>query len=352
MQINTEMHNSIDSTLDYKNVELEMLKRENKKLKKHIEILTSIIKVGNYINAHLLDENLIEVVNNMIVNIIDIDYSSIFIVEKNELITKGSNIKDIELRLTSEEIMHINNREYFLINSKTAIKELERGKKIYSIIGMPIILEDEFMGYIVLSDERYGFFQIEMKAFLEAIAIQIANSIKNSRVYKELDTLTKEDALLNIYNRRYFFKVLENLDSENFALIMMDIDDFKKINDTYGHQQGDEILKSTVKTIKLWLEEDDIIARYGGEEFILCISNFDDKESVYNKIDIIRKSIERNIIKFNDISLKITASFGMAFFPDDSKYINNLIKIADDLLYKSKELGKNSISTSCMVNSK
>ena len=248
--------------------------------------------------------------------------------------------------------MHINNREYFLINSKTAIKELERGKKIYSIIGMPIILEDEFMGYIVLSDERYGFFQIEMKAFLEAIAIQIANSIKNSRVYKELDTLTKEDALLNIYNRRYFFKVLENLDSENFALIMMDIDDFKKINDTYGHQQGDEILKSTVKTIKLWLEEDDIIARYGGEEFILCISNFDDKESVYNKIDIIRKSIERNIIKFNDISLKITASFGMAFFPDDSKYINNLIKIADDLLYKSKELGKNSISTSCMVNSK
>lgn len=352
MQRDTEMYGSINGTINCKSTELEILKEENKRLKKYGEILSSVIRVGNYINAHLLDKDLIEVVNDMIVNMINVDYSSIFIVEKNELITKGSNIQDIELKLTSEEIMHMTNREHFLINSRTAIKELERGKKIYSIIGVPIMLDDEFMGYIVLSDERYGFFQSEMNSFLDEIAIQIANSIKNSRVYKELDTLTKEDPLLNIYNRRYFFKLLEDLNKNNFAIIMIDIDDFKKINDTYGHQQGDEILRRTVKTMKLWLEEDEILARYGGEEFILCISNFQDKESVYNKVDIIRKSIERNIIKFNNVNLKITASFGIAFFPDDSSDINNLIKIADDLLYKSKELGKNSISTSSIINSK
>lgn len=341
-----EIYGALNNRLRNKNIEVERLKENNIYLKKYIEILTSIIRISNYINSHLLDEDLIQVINNMIIEIISVSYSSIFLVEDNELIMKGSNIKDIEFKFTSEEITNINNKKSFIINSEDVIKELEDGKKIRSIIGIPIILTDEFMGYIILSDDRYGFLDKDIKLFLESIAIQIANSIKNSRVYKELDILTKRDSFLNIYNRRYFFRLLEeNSHKKKFALVMMDIDDFKKINDTYGHQLGDEVLKSTVKLIKSWLEEDDIIARYGGEEFALYIPNFQDKESVYNKIDIMRKSIERNVIRYNDIHISITASFGIAFAPIDGTNVNDLVKIADDLLYNSKESGKNKILT-------
>lgn len=346
-----EIYGALNNKLRNKSTEVERLKSDNIYLKKYIKILTSIIKISNHINSHLLDENLIQVINNMIIDIIAVDYSSIFLVENNELIMKGSNIRDIEYKFTSEEVININNKKDFIINSEEVIKELEDGNKIRSIIGIPIILKEEFMGYIILSDNRYGFLDGDIKLFLESIAIQIANSIKNSRVYKELDTLTKKDSFLNIYNRRYFFKLLEeNSDKEQFALVMMDIDDFKNINDTYGHQLGDEVLKSTVKVMKLWLEENDIIARYGGEEFALCIPNFQDKENVYNKIDIIRKSIERNVIKYNDIHISITASFGISFCPIDSTNVNDLIKIADDLLYRSKQSGKNKILTSYIKN--
>lgn len=124
---------------------------------------------------------------------------------------------------------------------------------------------------------------------------------------------------------------------------MIDIDDFKKINDTYGHQFGDKILVNTVNIVKNGMEKGDVFARYGGEEFILFMPNFTDEESVFNKIEIIRNALENSKISFNNEYKSITASFGISFFPLNGTDLNELINKADELLYRAKKSGKNRV---------
>ena len=124
---------------------------------------------------------------------------------------------------------------------------------------------------------------------------------------------------------------------------MIDIDDFKKVNDTFGHQFGDKVLINTANIIQGWLEKNDIIARYGGEEIILYLTGFEECISVYNKVEIIRRAIETSVVNLQDMSNSVTASFGVSYYPYDSDDINVLIKMADDLLYEAKKAGKNKV---------
>jgi len=188
---------------------------------------------------------------------------------------------------------------------------------------------------------------IELKLFLRSIANQIAIAIENSFLYKELESINQRDPLLSIYNRKYFFEFLEKkkyTEIENkFAIIMVDIDDFKKINDTYGHQFGDKILINTANVISNALDKEDILARYGGEEFILYISGFMNEDNVYNKIEVIRRTLEDSKVIFNGEYKSVTASFGISFFPLNGTDVTELINKADDLLYKAKKSGKNRV---------
>jgi diguanylate cyclase (GGDEF)-like protein len=214
-------------------------------------------------------------------------------------------------------------------------------------MGVAIKYREKFIGYIIVEHNVYKFMTTELKIFLRSISNQIAIAIENSLLYRELEKINQRDSLLNIYNRKYFFEIIEEnkIDKSNnkFAIVMIDIDDFKKINDTYGHQFGDKVLINTSNTISSCIDKDDILARYGGEEFILYISNFIDEESVYNKIEIVRSSLERSKVSINNEYKFVTASFGISFAPLNGIDINQLIKKADDLLYKAKQSGKNRV---------
>ncbi|SFC86325.1 GGDEF domain-containing protein [Clostridium uliginosum] len=158
----------------------------------------------------------------------------------------------------------------------------------------------------------------------------------------------QKDLFLDIYNRKFFLQFLEKRltqnSNEKFSITMIDIDNFKNVNDTYGHQFGDEVLISVCNIIKNCLiEEEYVLARYGGEEFILYTVNDKGEEYIYNIIEFIRVSIENTIVNFNFISASVTASFGIAFFPRNGKNINDIIRIADELLYKAKYAGKNRV---------
>ncbi|MCE5219910.1 MAG: sensor domain-containing diguanylate cyclase [Clostridium sp.] len=327
---------------------IQELNQKNIKLEKNIDSLSNIIEVSNYINTFFSSDNLISMINDMILGIFGVKYSTIFLIEDSELIVKASNIENMYIKLTSEELMHIDKSEEFLINSKEPLKQTGEHKvKIHSIMGYPIKLRNKFIGYIIVEHNIYKFMTTEMKLFLKSIANQIAIAIENSLLYKELEKINQRDALLGIYNRKYFFEYLEKSKCEKmkdkFAIVMIDIDDFKKINDIYGHQFGDKILINTAKIISSGIYEDDIMARYGGEEFILYISNFIDENSVYNKIEMIRGALESSKVSFNGKYKSVTASFGISFFPLNSIDINELIKKADDLLYKAKKSGKNKV---------
>jgi diguanylate cyclase (GGDEF)-like protein len=327
---------------------IQELNAKNVKLEKSIDSLSNIIEVSKYINTFFSNDNLISLINDMILGILGVTYSTIFLIENGKLTVKASNIENMSVNLTSEEFININEGEEFLINSRKSLKQTGEHKiDIHSIMGSPIKLRDKFIGYIVVEHNLYKFMTIELKMFLRSIANQIAIAIENSLLYKQLEKINQTDSLLGIYNRKYFFEFLEKNESKvtanKFAIVMIDIDDFKKINDTYGHQFGDKILINAANIVRNGIDENDVLARYGGEEFILYISDFASEDIVYNKIERIRCALEESSVIFNGKEKFVTASFGISFFPLNGIDINELINKADDLLYEAKKNGKNRV---------
>lgn len=171
---------------------------------------------------------------------------------------------------------------------------------------------------------------------------QILEKIKN------LSNLAMLDELTQIPNRRYIENIIKiklnefSLNKINFGLIFIDIDNFKGINDSYGHDIGDLVLKTISKTFSNNLRRDDVIARWGGDEFIGTFSGIDEKglKKISSKLKML---VENTLIEFKDKNLSVTISIGAAL-ANDKDDIKALMKKADNLLYKSKTNGKNSIS--------
>ncbi|MDT8443039.1 MAG: diguanylate cyclase [Desulfuromonadales bacterium] len=168
---------------------------------------------------------------------------------------------------------------------------------------------------------------------------------------QQLRTLSQTDPLTGLYNRRHMMTTLESeLDRSNrisspFSLLMIDLDHFKRINDTYGHQQGDRVLQSISQEIQAQLRQYDSAARFGGEEFALLLpeTNLSEGTMVAERL---RQIISK--IQFSDSisDLKITASIGIAAIPH--KKINStedLIRLADNALYAAKSNGRNRVET-------
>lgn len=153
------------------------------------------------------------------------------------------------------------------------------------------------------------------------------------------------DKLTHAYNREFFEKNINIIlnqhaeDSFYTAIVFFDIDYFKKINDKYGHDIGDEILKSFVKTLKSNSRvTSDILIRWGGEEFLMIIP-IKNKDSLYFIMENYRKAIENNLFEKD---IRITTSIG-ASIHNDLKNIENTIKEADIALYKAKTMGRNRV---------
>jgi diguanylate cyclase (GGDEF)-like protein len=163
---------------------------------------------------------------------------------------------------------------------------------------------------------------------------------------QELILLEKSttDSLTGIYNRGYIFKVLEEIlcsipvNYYTVSIIMLDIDHFKRVNDEFGHQAGDDVLINIVKIISRNLKNTDYLGRYGGEEFLVILPNTG-INGAFEMAERIRKDIENSLFYKN--LLKLTISGGIAELNNDD--INNIIKRADDLLYDAKKYGRNRI---------
>ncbi len=161
--------------------------------------------------------------------------------------------------------------------------------------------------------------------------------------------LSTTDPLTCTYNRRFINEyVMKEIarykrTQESFSLVMCDIDNFKEINDNYGHSAGDIVLKSLSQLINTTLRQIDVFGRYGGDEFILVLSSTDNK-SASDVIDRLRMKIESIPIALPEgVKKSITVSFGVATFPVDGESSDDLLLKADERLYKAKSLGKNKV---------
>lgn len=165
---------------------------------------------------------------------------------------------------------------------------------------------------------------------------------------EELFLLATTDALTNTFNRRHFIEQSRVEQSRcqrekyGYALLMLDLDSFKAVNDTYGHACGDAVLINTVKAIKLELRDYDLLGRMGGEEFAILLPNTT-RSSALAISQRIRCSIENLKIECNKHSIKATVSIGIALDDDASIDLEEIFLIADKFLYHAKENGRNQV---------
>lgn len=193
---------------------------------------------------------------------------------------------------------------------------------------------------------------------LEILKSQNENLIKKLEEYHkdvvrlntELKIAKKEaniDFLTGLVNRRSFDRALNEMIKDfiqreySFSLILMDLDDFKNVNDTYGHPAGDEVLREVAQLLRLFLRANTLIARIGGEEFAIILPGVE-LENAVKVAGRIRKILENREIKFKNHIIKITASFGVTQVRKDDN-LNTLYERVDKALYKAKNNGKNRV---------
>lgn len=161
----------------------------------------------------------------------------------------------------------------------------------------------------------------------------------------------RTDYLTGLLNRRAFMERLEaelkrsERENKPLGIIIADIDHFKRVNDEYGHQAGDMVLKEFASLLKKSCRQYDFVGRYGGEEFIICLPG-SDLENTFNMAERMRKKVMLNTTCVEDIKkeVAITASFGVTSFrPEKAKTIDDLIKEADEALYEAKRTGRNRV---------
>ncbi len=180
----------------------------------------------------------------------------------------------------------------------------------------------------------------------EEIMIRVNANLDLLELFNNMRDLANKDFLSGMYNRRYFFDSAEAIYAKNkrkkqaLCVAMIDIDDFKKINDTYGHDVGDKAIKVVADILKGICRSSDLIARFGGEEFCILLEEVTaaDTEKLFEKI---RKAFEDNVIKTDDTELSYTVSIGISYGFSDS--LDAMIKESDEALYKAKTTGKNRV---------
>jgi len=186
---------------------------------------------------------------------------------------------------------------------------------------------------------------IEHKPFLEKL---LKLCLERINLYEKFQQLSIYDTLTEIYNRRYFMdRYLQEFNrskdfSLNMSFLIIDIDNFKNINDTYGHLVGDAVLREIAKFIKENIREIDFAARLGGEEFSVILLETD-RTAAIAVAERICSRISQAKLKVFDETLNITVSIGLATFPQNTLHDDVLVEIADKALYKAKISGKNRV---------
>ncbi|MBP2029034.1 diguanylate cyclase (GGDEF)-like protein [Acetoanaerobium pronyense] len=161
----------------------------------------------------------------------------------------------------------------------------------------------------------------------------------------ELEKYANYDKLTGLPNRRLFFERLNQMVLENeryntkFALLFIDLDGFKEINDSYGHEVGDEVLIIAGNRLLESIRKSDTVARMGGDEFTIIIRNIEDKENIDRVIKKIHTKLQEDMV-IDDVKCNVNSSIGIAIYPDNGLDSEELLKSADEAMYEIKKNGK------------
>ncbi len=316
-------------------------------LEEKLNLFANLLEISKYINQYIKSKDLFPLINDMLIGIFGARYSTIYIKLDDEYVPATSGTFSFPCIAAEKDLIIRHNEKEFIINSSTSIySSTIDASPVFSCLGVPITVNNNALGFIIIQHQQKDYFSLLHATFLSSLANHVAVAIENNLLYNKIKESANIDGLTGIFNKRYFFETLDalhHLETDNYAIVMIDIDNFKKINDTYGHLYGDAVLKAVAQIIKDMTRPSDLVARYGGEEIIIFFNNFTDYTSLQNRLEAIRLAIETTSITDSNITRSVTASFGAYIKANETLSLKEVIAKADANLYFCKNNGKNRV---------
>lgn len=324
------------------------LSSEKERLNKELEMYSSILTIVNYLSKHISDSsNIHKTVADILLGALGADYVSVY---------KESRLGYLMLKCTNapcvkhHKAVHNYNKmiKNGVCNTSAIEKVIIQGTDIDSngyikyLIGIPFMEHDSLDYIVVEHHDIHAFTEAHIK-YLDIISAQLTSFFESREMYMRIKDSSNKDGLTGLFNREYLIDKLETAIKNkefNYAVCMIDIDDFKVCNDTYGHLYGDEVLKAIANIFKTSIRKTDVVARYGGEEIICCFFSVSNRQALFHRVNLIREAVSR--ISIEDKQYNPTVSIGISFGQKDLT-VQSAIKLADDCLYKAKRTGKNKV---------
>ncbi len=223
----------------------------------------------------------------------------------------------------------------------------EGSSRAGSLLAVPLRARNRNLGALVLTGPK-GAFDASSRRVLEILANQAAATLSLIRDLEKQHQLAVLDGLTGLYNRRAFNGLLasavanEDRREGRLGLVMLDLDHFKKLNDSHGHQAGDAALRSLARLLDQHLRKGDYAARYGGEEFVVILPGSDEEHAV-QAAERLRLALQKSRFLHDGARIPLTASFGVAVWPGDGREPEALLASADRGLYAAKQTGRNRV---------
>lgn len=360
------------------------------------ERLSILLKVGMRLAAERNLDRLLAMIIEETTAVMGAERSSLFLIdaEKNEMWAKiAQGVEVVEIRFpVGVGIAGTVGKTGEIINIPDAYRDgrfnpefdKKTGFRTRSILCAPLKnILGETIGAIQVLNKQTGMFEQDDETLLTALSAQASVAIDNADLYKKLNelnlslehkvkertadliranerlsALNKEleeisitDGLTRTFNRQHFMDRIRlevkraHRYGANVSLLMMDIDHFKNVNDTFGHQAGDAVLAGVAARIRERLRETDLFARYGGEEFCVLAMAMDQGEA-FTLAEKLREIIAGAAFEYSGRNIQITISIGVAAWrPSLRENFEELIRLADDALYAAKDQGRNRVAT-------
>jgi len=328
---------------------LVQIARESRSHQRRVIELASLVRLNSELASSLDIDEMADKALEVILPLFEANIGAVSLVrDDTNLITRVSRGLDeanwASIRRLSKQIIDscatdVTHRKITIEGGRTP-----EGSQAISLLFAPLPVRDKVIGILVLGRESSAPWAFPEMALYRTIADRIATHVDTASLYNETKRLAITDELTGTYNHRFFHTRMEEeirrADRYNrpISVVMVDVDHFKKYNDTHGHLMGDEVLRGVANTLKRWTRVIDVVSRYGGDEFTLLLPETDE-EGAFVVAKRLKTEIEETYFPLESYQPAgaITVSMGIASFPENGISSKELIKSADDAMYRAKE---------------
>jgi len=340
-------------------LEKEYLQEELRKREQELSVINRLaLVITSSLNIQEVYDSFIDILRG----VISVDLSVITQIEDNQLYFSAVSSSINSPWKVGDRIRLKGTATEWIVNHKKSLIEPDMEKDcifytskeyykrgIRSIVYVPLITKDEVMGSLIVGSCRPEAYSLSQVNLLERLASHISTAVINSFLYARAEQRSRVDELTGLYNRRHFDETLDHeIDRHSrygstVSLALVDLDNFKKYNDTLGHIAGDKLLSKVGHILQSVIRNIDVAFRYGGDEFAIIMPHTSAESGLTVTERLRNKIFTETVSKMSPV----TASIGLASWPNDGLTLDHLLNAADRALYHAKQTGGN---RNCLVS--